>query len=170
MEPKTDIIGRDCQPGASIGMRSPDMKLTRRSVLRASAAAVAGPAMARRPALAQSAPAAAGAPEWRHGLSLFGDIKYTAGFKHFEYVNPQAPQGGSVRRVAIGTFDNFNSVVAGVKGSQASGLELVSETLMTQAMDEVSTVYGLLAAAVRYPEDRSSVLYCLRAFARSRNS
>src|SRR3569832_1579001 len=116
MEPKTDIIGLDCQPVASIGMRSPDMKLTRRPVLRASVAAVAVPAMARLPALAQgAAPAAAGASEWRHGLSPFGDIKYPAGFKHFEYVNPQAPQGGSVRRVAIGTFDNFNLVVSGVK-------------------------------------------------------
>ena len=147
------------------------MKLTRRSILRASVCAAALPAMARVPALAQNAPVAAAAPggaqsEWRHGLSLFGDIKYPAGFKHFDYVNPQAPQGGTVRRVAIGTFDNFNTVIAGVKGSLASGLELATETLMTQAMDEVSTVYGLLAEAVRYPEDRSSVTYRLRANAR----
>src|SRR6185437_10525353 len=149
-------------------MRSPDMKLTRRSVLRASACAAALPAMSRLPALAQNVPAVPGGADsaWRHGLSLFGDIKYPADFKHFEYVNPQAPQGGMVRRVAIGTFDNFNTVIAGVKGSLASGLELVTETLMMQAMDEVSTVYGLLAEAVRYPEDRSSVTYRLRANAR----
>jgi microcin C transport system substrate-binding protein len=171
MEPKTDIIGRDFRTGRSNEMQSPDMKLTRRSILRASVCAAVLPAVCRLPltdaAMAQgAAPAAAGASEWRHGLSLFGDIKYPAGFKHFEYVNPQAPQGGTVRRVAIGTFDNFNLVVSGVKGSLASGLELVTEQLMTQAMDEVSTAYGLLAEAVRYPEDRSSVTYRLRANAR----
>ena len=144
------------------------MKLTRRSILRASVYAATLPAVSRLPVLAQGAPTAAGGADaaWRHGLSLFGDIKYPADFKHFEYVNPQAPQGGAVRRVAIGTFDNFNTVVAGVKGSLASGLELVTETLMTPAMDEVSTVYGLLAEAVRYPEDRASVTYRLRANAR----
>src|SRR6185503_18547219 len=101
MEPKSDIIGRDFQTGRSNGMRSPDMKLTRRSILRASAFAAALPALSRVPL--SSAALAQGAPDgtWRHGLSLFGDIKYPADFKHFEYVNPQAPQGGMVRRVAI---------------------------------------------------------------------
>src|SRR5690242_11435398 len=140
------------------------MKFTRRSILRVSAMAAALPAAGRLPFVeAAVAQAAAGQPEWRHALSLFGDIKYPEGFKHFDYVNPAAPQGGTVRRVAFGTFDNFNTVVAGVKGSLATGLELVQETLMTPALDEVSTVYGLLAEAVRYPEDRSSVTYRLRA-------
>ena len=71
-----------------------------------------------------------------------------------------------VRQIAFGTFDNFNIVVAGVKGSLASGLELINETLTTPALDEVSTEYGLLAEAVSYPDDRSSVTYRLRANAR----
>ena len=41
-------------------------------------------------------------PEWRHALSLFGDVKYPAGFKHFDYVNPDAPKGGTVRQIASG--------------------------------------------------------------------
>src|SRR5690242_14275787 len=143
------------------------MKFTRRSILRVSAMAAALPAAGRLPFVeAAVAQAAAGQPEWRHALSLFGDIKYPPGFKHFDYVNPQAPQGGTVRRVATGTFDNFNTVVAGVKGSLASGVELFMESLTTPALDEVSTVYGLLAEAVCYPEDRSSVTYRLRANAR----
>ena len=73
------------------------------------------------PAHAQSA---AGEPAWRHGLSLFGDLKYPADFKHFDYVNPDAPKGGVARQISIGTFDNFNVVVAGVKGSLAAGVEL----------------------------------------------
>jgi len=142
------------------------MKFSRRSLLRASAVAAALPAAARLPLVVSAAAQGASEPGWRHGLSLFGDVKYPEGFKHFDYVNPAAPQGGTVRRVAFGTFDNFNTVVAGVKGSLATGLELVQETLMTPALDEVSTVYGLLAEAVRYPEDRSSVTYRLRAEAR----
>jgi microcin C transport system substrate-binding protein len=104
--------------------------------------------------------------EWRHGLSLFGTLKYPAGFKHFDYVNPQAPKGGSARQIAIGTFDNFNPVVAGVKGSLAMGIDLIYDTLMVPALDEVSTEYGLLAESVSYAPDFSSVTYRLRANAK----
>ena len=93
-------------------------------------------------------------------------MKYPEGFKHFDYVNPAAPQGGAVRQIAFGTFDNFNRVVAGVKGSLAMGTELFIETLTTSALDEVSTEYGLLAEAVSHPDDFSSVTYRLRANAR----
>ena len=107
-------------------------------------------------------PAKAADPVWRHGLSLFGDLKYPASFPHFDYVNPKAPKGGAVRQIAFGTFDNFNMVVAGVKGSLAMGAELISDTLMVSALDEVSTEYGLLAESVSYPEDFSAVTYRLR--------
>ena len=59
--------------------------------------------------------------DWRHALSLFGDIKYPADFKRFDYVNPDAPKGGVARLISIGTFDNFNIVVAGVKGIDRAG-------------------------------------------------
>jgi microcin C transport system substrate-binding protein len=112
--------------------------------------------------------AAAQEPErmWRHGLSLFGNVKYPAGFAHFDYVNPSAPKGGTVRQVALGTFDNFNLVIAGVKGALASGVGLIYDTLTTGALDEVSTEYGLLAEAASYPADYSSVTYRLRREAR----
>jgi len=139
------------------------MPLTRRSVLRGSAAAMALGTLG-----AEAAPgeAAAQTRQWKHGLSLFGEPRYPADFKHFDYVNPAAPQGGTVREIAFGTFDNFNIVVAGVKGSIASGTELFTESLTSSALDEVATSYGLLAEAVSYPEDRSSVTYRLRANAR----
>jgi len=101
-------------------------------------------------------------PVWRHGLSVFGEVKYPAGFAHFDYVNPQAPTGGRARQIAVGTFDNFNMVVAGVKGALAAGIELTSDALMTPALDEVSTQYGLLAESVAYPADFSSAIYRLR--------
>ena len=74
------------------------MKLSRRSVLRSTAAALTAPAWVK----LDMAPAAAqAARQWRHGLSLFGVPHYPPDFKHFDYVNPQAPQGGTVRAVAV---------------------------------------------------------------------
>ena len=106
--------------------------------------------------------AGAAEKQWRHGLSLFGDLKYKPDFKHFDYVNPNAPKGGSVRQLAIGTFDNFNTVVAGAKGTVAAGVDLIYDTLMIAALDEVSAEYGLLAESVSHPDDFSSVTYRLR--------
>jgi len=141
------------------------LAITRRQLLQGSAIAVATPALlgaagiAPIPtALAQSNPDLA----WRHALSLFGDIKYPPGFAHFDYVNPEAPKGGVVRQTAIGTFDNFNYVVSGVKGNLAAPVLQIYETLTTAALDEVSTEYGLLAEAVSHPDDFSWVIYRLR--------
>ena len=143
------------------------MKLTRRFVLRSTAAVLAAPAMGTLGTFA-AAPAAAqgGARKWRHGLSLFGEPHYPEGFKHFDYVNPAAPKTGVVREIAFGTFDNFNQVIAGVKGNLAQGTELFGESLTASALDEVSTEYGLLAEAASYPDDYSSVTYRMRANAR----
>ncbi|RAI27683.1 extracellular solute-binding protein [Rhodoplanes serenus] len=156
------------------------MRLTRRDLLRSTVTAAAAPALAPLagavvPALAETpagtaaaeaAAPAAGAPAWRHGLSLFGELKYPDGFKHFDYVNPAAPKGGVARLGGFGTFDNLNTVVAGVKGSIAGGVDLIYDTLMVGALDEVSTEYGLLAEAARYPDDFAFVTYRLRAEAR----
>ncbi|HTI03221.1 MAG TPA: ABC transporter substrate-binding protein, partial [Acidisoma sp.] len=145
------------------------MRLTRRALVQAGVLTAASPmlnAFSGRGAVAQgAAPAAspAGEPAWRHGLSLFGDIKYPAGFKHFDYVNPAAPKGGTVRLGVSGqTFDNFNRVIAGVKGNLAAGVTLLHDTLLVEALDEVSTEYGLLAESVNYPDDFSWVVYRLR--------
>jgi microcin C transport system substrate-binding protein len=103
---------------------------------------------------------------WQPGLSLFGDLKYLTGFKRFDYVNPDAPKGGLVRQSVSGTFDNFNIIVNGLKGAIALGVGLIYEALMTDANDEASSMYGLLAESVAYPEDRSFVKFRLRAGAR----
>lgn len=144
------------------------LAITRRHLLQGGAVAAAAPVLAVaasfpafEPAQAQSAE-----PVWRHALSLFGDVKYPAGFKRFDYVNPDAPKGGIARQILIGTFDNFNVTVAGVKGSIASAVQLIYESLMTPSLDEVSTEYGALAEAVSHPEDFSSVTYRLRAEAK----
>jgi len=107
-------------------------------------------------------PLAAQEAQWRHGAALLGEPKYPPGFRHFDYVNPDAPKGGLVRLGAQGTFDSFNIVVAGVKGSPEQGLGLIYETLTASSFDEPSAAYGLLAEAFSYPEDYSSVTFRLR--------
>jgi microcin C transport system substrate-binding protein len=114
--------------------------------------------------LAATALAAAQESEWRHGLSLLGTPRYPQGFKHFDYVNPNAPKGGLVRLGQDGSFDNLNFVIP--RGNAAAGLTLLYDTLMAPSLDEVATEYGLLAEAVRHPPDFSSVTYRLRAQAR----
>ena len=107
-------------------------------------------------------PLAAQEASWRHGAALLDEPKYPQGFPHFDYVNPNAPKGGLVRLGALGTFDSFNIVVAGVKGSPEQGLGLIYETLTTSALDEANAAYGLLAESFSYPEDYSSVSFRLR--------
>ena len=143
------------------------MRLTRRTILRIGALALGAPAAGMLDALpgtAQTAPAPS--RNWRHGLSLFGDLHYPDGFQRFDYANPDAPSGGTVRLSALGTFDNFNVAVASVKGQLAAGMGLIYNRLLASAQDEVTTMYGLLAEAVDYPPDHSRVAYRLRPEAR----
>jgi microcin C transport system substrate-binding protein len=99
-----------------------------------------------------------------HGVSIHGDLKYPAGFKHFAYVNPGAPRGGEVRLAAIGTFDTLNPFT--LKGVAAAGMGEVFQTLMAGSADEPSSEYGLVAEAVEVPADRSWVAFTLRSAAR----
>ena len=101
------------------------MAITRRRLLQSSAFAAVVPALGGATGISTIDPAhaqPAGEITWRHALSTFGDVKYPADFKRFDYVNPEAPKGGTVRLFELGTFDNFNIVVEGFKGSMASSL------------------------------------------------
>ncbi len=99
-----------------------------------------------------------------HALSLISTPKYGPDFKHFDYVNPDAPKGGKVRMAATGSFDSLNPVV--FKGVSAAGLGLIYETLMYDSLEEHSTSYGLIAEWVSHPPDFSSVTFKLRDGAR----
>ncbi|HXV30607.1 MAG TPA: extracellular solute-binding protein, partial [Sinorhizobium sp.] len=98
--------------------------------------------------------------QWRDGISMFGEPKYEDGFSRFDYVNPDAPKGGELRLTAMGTFDTLNPLLA--KGETAVGATLVFETLLTRALDELGTDYGLLAEAVAFPDDISLAKFRLR--------
>ena len=99
-----------------------------------------------------------------HGLSMFGELKYPPGFRHFDYVNPRAPKGGAVTLSALGTFDTLNPFV--LKGVPAAGLGQVFDTLMVASGDEAFAQYGLVAETVETPPDRSWVAFTLRPEAR----
>lgn len=101
---------------------------------------------------------------WHHGLSLSGTLKYPADFTHVDYVNPEAPKGGRLRLSAQGTFDSLNAFT--IRGQVNAYVGLIYDSLMQATRDESSSQYGLLAEAVSYPRDYSSVTYRLRKGAR----
>lgn len=120
------------------------------------------PLTALSPAWGEEAAAAApaGAGECRHALSLIGAPKMPPDFKHFDWVNPDAPKGGALRLSEEGTFDSLNGFT--IKGSAAEGLGLLYDTLFADSPDEPSTEYGLVAACISHPDDFSSATFKLR--------
>ncbi len=99
-----------------------------------------------------------------HALAMAGAPKYAADFQHFDYANPDAPKGGSVKLATVGTFDSLNPFI--IRGVPASGLGLIYDTLTVQSLDEPFTQYGLLASKIEMPADRSWVVYHLNSKAR----
>ena len=140
--------------------------MDRRSLMKTALLVLAGGPAALKNVLQISTALAREPAAWRHGLSKLSELKYPAGFKHFDYVNTKAPKGGTASQIALGGFDNFNPVVAGVKGTLVSGVEFLYDTLMVSALDEVASSYGLLAEAVTHPDDYSSATFRLRSNAK----
>jgi microcin C transport system substrate-binding protein len=102
--------------------------------------------------------------EPQHGVSMYGELKYGPGFEHFDYVNPDAPVGGTLALSSSGTFDSLNPYI--LKGSPAAGLGMLFETLMAPSLDEPFAEYGLIAESIVVPEDRSWVTFILNPDAR----
>jgi microcin C transport system substrate-binding protein len=103
-----------------------------------------------------------------HGLSAFGELKYAPDFPHFDYLNPDAPKGGTFNfappywffNQSTTTFNTLNSFVG--KGDAPPRMEMCFDSLMTSALDEPDSVYGLLASSVTIAEDRNSFDFALR--------
>ncbi|MDQ2632128.1 MAG: extracellular solute-binding protein [Pseudomonadota bacterium] len=111
----------------------------------------------------------ANAQEWQTSSSLMGESKYGQDFQRYDYVNPDAPKGGTLNSVVPGTFDSFNPYI--VRGSPAAGLAqfgggLLYDTLMEQSVDEPSVSHPLIADAYKFPDDYSSATYRLDPRAR----
>ncbi len=101
-------------------------------------------------------------------MSAFGDLKYAEGFTHFDYVNPNAPKGGTFSQIGPNrqynqgflTFNSLNSYI--LKGDAAQGMELTFAGLMTRAWDEPDAMYGLAARSVRISTDGLTYRFTLR--------
>lgn len=136
------------------------MRLTRRTLLAGSAAALVVP----RAAFAQT--------QELHGLSRFGDLAYPADFKQFNYVNPRAPKGGILSTQISSTsgnqtFDTFNTMnIYVLKGDGAAGMGLTFDSLMVRALDEPDAMYGLVAKSVSKSDDGLVYRFALRPEAR----
>jgi microcin C transport system substrate-binding protein len=139
-------------------------QLSRRHVLGLGVGALS--AMRFRPAKADDAGAEV------HGISVFGDLKYPAGFHHFDYVNVAAPKGGlfslipSVRAYnqSYQTFNSFNAYI--LKGEGAQGMDMTFAPLMVRANDEPDAMYGLVAKSVQISADKLTYRFTLRPEAR----
>ena len=108
----------------------------------------------------------------RHGMSIFGELKYPPDFAHFDYVNPQAPKGGTFSQIgpttaynaSFYTFDTLNGYI--LKGNAPQGLNLLFDTLMARAFDEPDALYGLAAESVEISDDGNRLVFHLREGAR----
>jgi microcin C transport system substrate-binding protein len=108
--------------------------------------------------------AVAAEPKPSHAIAMHGTPKYGPDFTHFDYVNPDAPKGGSIVNEATGTYDSFNPFI--LKGVSVAGIGLLYESLMSSASDEAFTKYVSLAESVVLPEDRSWVAFNIHPKAR----
>lgn len=95
---------------------------------------------------------------------MVGEPKYTRASDHFDYANPDAPKGGTLRQAALGSFDTLNPY--SIKGRAATGLDLVTDRLMSRVWDEPFTMYPLIAEKVDVPDDRSSITFYINPKAR----
>lgn len=95
---------------------------------------------------------------------MYGDLKYSSNFTHFQYSNPNAPKGGIFKQAAIGSFDSLNPYI--VKGNAATSIIMIYDTLLKQATDEPFSAYGLIAEQVKVADDFSSVSFLINKNAR----
>jgi microcin C transport system substrate-binding protein len=134
------------------------IRISRRTALKLSGAAACAPLL----------PDAALAQERRHGMSIFGDLKYAPDFDHFDYVNPEAPKGGRMILTAPNwyfnqnpnTFNTLNGFVT--RGDAAPRPELTFDSLMAGAADEPNSLYGLVAESVSISDDGHQYTFHLR--------
>ncbi|KWH17715.1 peptide ABC transporter substrate-binding protein [Burkholderia territorii] len=113
---------------------------------------------------------AATAAHAAHAIAQYGEPKYPPGFKHFDYVNPDAPKGGTLVLAnpnRLTSFDKFNPFT--MRGNPAPGIDMLFESLATGSMDEPASAYGLLADDIAVAPDRRSVTFHLNPRARFSN-
>ena len=164
-------FGRDIGGIPALFHKREEHALSRRQALLIAAGALAANAII--PPII--GPAFAADERESHGLSAFGDLKYPADFRHFDYIDPNAPKGGVFSQIGPNrqynqnflTFNSLNSYI--LRGDAAQGMEMSFASLMARAADEPDAMYGLAARAVRISADRLTYRFLLRPEARFHN-
>ncbi|MGY3437469.1 MULTISPECIES: extracellular solute-binding protein [unclassified Marinovum] len=102
-----------------------------------------------------------------HGYSFYGDLKYPADYKHWDYVNPNAPKGGEIVLSSRGTFDGFNRWAW--RGNAESESGVVAESMFGEMpwggglpADSITDAYCLIAREVEYPKDKTWCVFHMR--------
>ena len=110
-------------------------------------------------------------PDYQHGYAFLAKQKYDRGFEHFDYVNPEAPKGGTLRIPDMGAWDSFNPIP--LRGRVVSGVDIWSpvdnfiyDSLLAGSLDEPASFYTKLAKGVRVAEDGTYVDFMIRRNAR----
>lgn len=99
-----------------------------------------------------------------HAISMYDLPKYSADFRHYDYVNPIAPKGGAISTEEIGQFDSFNPFLP--RGYSAGYLSMIYDSLLEWSADEPYTAYCLLAESIELPADKSWIAFNLKPEAR----
>ena len=99
-----------------------------------------------------------------HGIALHGNVKYPAGYANLDYVNPEAPKGGTLHLHATGTFDSFNPYI--LKGKDAYGSLFLHDTLLSRTVDEPLSKYGVIVSHIERPDDNRWVAFQIHPDAR----
>ncbi|MDR1026319.1 MAG: extracellular solute-binding protein [Lactobacillus sp.] len=93
-------------------------------------------------------------------ISIYNEAKYADSFKHFEYVNPNAPKGGRIVIPNYGGFDNFNPFIfKGMAPSMPASITL--DTLGYTPVDDIASVYPLLAKEFEVANDGTFIGFIL---------
>jgi len=102
-----------------------------------------------------------------HGYSFFGDLQYPADFPHFDYVNPNAPKGGTITISSRGSFDGFNRFAW--RGNPEGYSGVVAEAMFAEApwgggapADSITDSYCLIAKEVEYPKSKEWCVFHMR--------
>jgi peptide/nickel transport system substrate-binding protein len=151
------ILRRDSMRATGVPVATIPPASDRRSVLVGAGAGLAALLAGRAASAAGSGP--------QHGIARYGQPALPATFRHFPYVNPEAPKGGRLTLSQLGTFDSMNPYIS--RGTVPEGItSQVVQSLMMRSLDEPFTLYGLVAEGVETDARRSMVQFTLNPAAR----
>ena len=96
--------------------------------------------------------------DFKHGISFFHDLKYPSNFTHLDYLNPDAPKGGTIVEATALDFNTLSPASTGAVGAPGF-FGLINDTLIIRAGDEVSGFYGRLADGIAVSEDQRVLVF-----------